>query len=429
MIYLTREGEGLMERLIFHVDVNSAFLSWEAARRVARGEEDLRLIPSAIGGDRDKRTGVILAKSIPAKKMGVKTGEPVGAALRKCPNLVLAKPDFKLYETNSRAFMDICRSYAPVLEKFSIDECFLDMSGTGHIYPDPVRTANEIKDRIHRELGFTVNIGIAPNKLLAKMASDFEKPDKVHTLFLEELETKFWPLPVGDLFLVGHATEEKLTRGHIQTIGDLAHADLRVIQGLVGMKMGLQLYNYARGIDDSPVLSQPEELKGYGNSTTLAEDVTTAEEANRILLALTDSTAARMRTDGAKAACVSVTMRGNDFKDRSHQRKLMEATDVTEEIYDIVKRLFSELWDGRPLRLLGVSLTDITREDTEQISLFEDARKERSRKLDKAMDSIRGKYGMDTIIRASSIQAGKNVGRKHKAQIELNHEKNDRQGS
>lgn len=306
-----------MKRLIFHVDVNSAFLSWEAARRLAQGESDLRLVPSAIGGDRDKRTGVILAKSIPAKKMGVKTGEPVGAALRKCPNLVLAKPDFKLYETNSRAFMDICRSYAPVLEKFSIDECFLDMSGTGHIYPDPIRIANEIKGRIHHELGFTVNIGIAPNKLLAKMASDFEKPDKVHTLFVEELEAKFWPLPVGDLFLVGHATEEKLTRGHIQTIGDLAHADLRVIQGLVGMKMGLQLYNYARGIDDSPVLSQPEELKGYGNSTTLAEDVTTLEEANRILLALTDSTAARMRTDGVKAACVSVTMRGNDFKDRS----------------------------------------------------------------------------------------------------------------
>ena len=408
-----------MDRLIFHVDVNSAFLSWEAARRVSQGGDDLRLIPSAIGGDRDKRTGVVLAKSIPAKKMGVKTGEPIGAALRKCPNLVLAKPDFKLYESNSKAFMDICRSYAPAVEKFSIDECFLDMSGTGHIYPDPIRIAHEIKDKIRDELGFTVNIGVAPNKILAKMASDFEKPDKVHTLFYEELETKFWPLPVGELFLVGHATAEKLDKGHIKTIGDLAHAELSTIQRLVGVKLGQQIHNYARGVDDSPVLSQREELKGYGNSTTLEEDVTTVEEANRILLALTDSSATRMRTDGAKAYCVSVTMRGNDFKDRSHQRKLAEATDVTEEIYDIIKRLFSELWDGRPLRLLGVSLSDITREETEQFSLFEDEGKERSRKLDKAMDSIRGKYGMDTIMRASSIQAGKNVGRKHKAQIDL----------
>lgn len=215
--------------------------------------------------------------------------------------------------------------------------------------------------------------------------------------------------------MVGYATAEKLYNGHIKTIGDLAHAELTYIQRLVGMKLGQQIHNYARGVDDSTVLAQPEELKGYGNSTTLEEDVTMLEEANRILLVLTDNTAARMRTDGAKAYCISVTMRGNDFKGRSHQRKLPDATDVTEEIYDIVKRLFSELWDGRPLRLLGVSLTDISREDTEQFSLFEDEGKERSRELDKAMDSIRGKYGMDTIMRASSIQAGKNAGRKHKA--------------
>ncbi len=414
-----------MERLIFHVDVNSAFLSWEAVRRISQGGDDLRLIPSAIGGDRDKRTGVILAKSIPAKKFGVKTGEPVGAALRKCPDLVLAKPDFKLYERNSRAFMDICRLYAPAVEKFSIDECFLDMSGTGLLYPDPAATAREIKDRIKNELGFTVNIGIAPNKLLAKMASDFEKPDKVHTLFYEELESKFWPLPVEDLFLVGRATAEKLSRAHIRTIGDLASADLNTVQRLTGRKLGQQLLNFARGIDDAPVLSQPEELKGYGNSTTLAEDVTTAEAAGRILLALTDSTAARMRADGAKAGCISVTVRGNDFKDRSHQRKLPEPTDITEEIYGVVKRLFKELWDGRPLRLLGVSLSELTKEDTEQLSLFAGESRERSRKLDRALDSIRGKYGMDTVVRASTVQSGKNVGRKHKAQIELRTEEKE----
>lgn len=202
-----------MERLIFHVDVNSAYLSWEAARRVTAGEEDLRLLPSAISGDPGNRTGVILAKSIPAKKYGVRTGEPVAMALRKCPHLVLARPDFRLYEKNSRAFMAICARYAPVVEKFSIDECFLDMSGTQALYPDPIQIAHTMKDKIREELGFAVNIGISRNKLLAKMASDFEKPDKVHTLFPEDISTKLWPLPVRELFSVGGATADSAPLG------------------------------------------------------------------------------------------------------------------------------------------------------------------------------------------------------------------------
>ena len=405
------------------MDVNSAFLSWEAARRVAQGEDDLRLIPSAIGGNREKRTGVILAKSIPAKAFKITTGEPVAQALRKCPDLVLAPPDFRLYEKSSKAFMDICRRYAPAVEKFSIDECFLDMTGTGHMYPDPVATARKLKDEIRDTLGFTVNVGVAENKILAKMASDFEKPDKVHTLFREELPEKFWPLPVGDLFLVGHATREKLEKAYIKTIGDLARADLENIQVLIGKKLGKQLHDYANGIDDSPVVSQPEEMKGYGNSTTLEEDVTTTDEAHRIILALVDSTASRMRADGAKAYCVVVTIRDRNFKDRSHQRKLAEPTDVTTEIYDVCKKLLAELWDGHtPLRLLGVSLTNVTHEETVQFSLFEDEKRDRSRKLDKALDAIRGKYGTDTIVRAAALQSGKGVGRKHKAQIDMKRE-------
>lgn len=408
-----------MDRLVFHVDVNSAFLSWEAARRVAQGEDDLRLIPSAIGGDREKRTGVILAKSIPAKAYKIKTGEPVAQALRKCPELVLAPPDFALYEMNSKAFMDICRRYAPAVEKYSIDECFLDMSGTGHMYPDPIATAHKLKDEIRDTLGFTVNVGVGPNKILAKMASDFEKPDKVHTLFYDEMAAKFWPLPVRDLFSVGHATAEKLEKAYIKTIGDLARAGLESVQ-ILGKKLGAQIHDYANGIDTSPVLSEPEEMKGYGNSVTLEEDVTSTEEAHRIILALVDSVATRMRADGAKAYCVVVTIRDRNFKDRSHQMKLAEATDVTNEIYGVSKKLLSELWDGHtPLRLLGVSLTNVTHEDAAQLSLFEDEKKDRSRKLDKALDAIRGKYGADTIMRAAAINAGKNVGRKHKAQIDL----------
>ena len=240
-------------RLIFHIDVNSAFLSWEAARRVSNGESDLRLIPSAIGGDPERRTGVILAKSIPAKKAGVKTGEPIAMALRKCPELVLARPDFRLYEKNSAAFIAICREYAPVVEKYSIDECFLDMSGTALIYPDPIATAHEIKNKIRDTLGFTVNVGIGSNKLLAKMASDFRKPDRVHTLFSHEIEAKMWPLPIRELFTVGASTADRFEAAGIRTIGDLARRDLRSVQYTVGKKMGEQIHRFACGIDDSPL--------------------------------------------------------------------------------------------------------------------------------------------------------------------------------
>ena len=415
-----------MARLVFHVDVNSAYLSWEAARRVANGESDLRLIPAVIGGDREKRTGVVLAKSIPAKKLGIKTGEPIGMALRKCPDLLMAKPDFQLYETNSKKFMDICREYAPVVEKASIDECYLDMSGTHRIYPDPIALAHTIKDRIHNEFGFTVNIGIGENKLLAKMASDFEKPDKVHTLFLREVPQKMWPLSVGELFTVGSSTADKLKQAKIMTIGDLAHADLARVQKIVGLKMGKHIHDYANGIDPSPVLAEPEEAKGYSISTTLEEDVKKEAQAYPVLLALADSVTARIRSDGAKAYCIAVTIRDNSFKTRSHQRSLDNPTDISKEVYETSKELFDELWDGAtPLRLLGIAMTNITREDTAQFSLFPDEKKEKARKIDKAKDALNAKFGTSTIVRGSSIQSKIDVGKKYKAQMELQKKKDD----
>lgn len=408
-----------MTPLIFHVDVNSAFLSWEAARRVANGEADIRLIPSAIGGDREKRTGVVLAKSIPAKKYGIKTGESIAMALRKCPDLFLAKPDFRLYEQCSKAFMDICREYAPVVEKYSIDECFLDMTGTSWLYPDAVAIAHTIKDRIRDELGFTVNVGIGDCKLLAKMASDFEKPDKVHTLFRSQIPQKMWPLPVRDLFTVGAATAGKLEKARIRTIGELANSDLAYIQRITGVKMGQQIYNFANGIDPSPVLSAPEEAKGYSISTTLEEDVITQQQAHGVLLALTDSVTARMRADGVKAYCVAVSIRSNDFKTRSHQRKLMDPTDISREVYQISRQLFGELWDGHtPLRLLGISLTELTREEQPQLSLFPDEGREKARRLDKAYDAINSRFGASAIMRGSSVQSGLEVGKKYRAQME-----------
>ena len=409
-----------MDRLIFHIDVNSAFLSWEATRRVSMGQDDIRQIPSAIGGDREKRTGVILAKSIPAKKFGVRTGEPVAAALRKCPNLFLVRPDFRLYEASSRAFVSIVKEFAPVVEQVSIDECFADFSGTQRIYPDPIALAHTIKDKIRNELGFTVNVGIGECKLLAKMASDFEKPDKVHTLFRKEIPHKMWPLQIGQLYSVGRATAEKLERARICTIGDLANAEIAHVQRIVGQKMGKQIHDYANGIDPSAVLAEPEEAKGYSICTTLEEDVTKAAQAYPVLLALADSVTARIRRDGAKAFCIAVQIRSNDFKTKSHQRSLMSPTDISQEVYEISKGLFDELWDGvTPLRLLGIAMTNITREEAVQFSLFPDEKKEKARKIDKAKDALNAKFGSATVVRGSSIQSKLDVGKKYQAQTEI----------
>ena len=413
------EENSMEERLIFHVDVNSAFLSWEAARRVKEGLPDLREIPSCIGGDPKSRRGIVVAKSIPAKKYGVTTGEPVALALRKCPDLVCVPGDFALFDRCSRAFKKICASYAPVMESFSIDEVFLDMSGTHLIYPDPVAVAHEIKDKIRDELGFTVNVGIGTNKLLAKMASDFEKPDKVHTLFPSEIPEKMWPLPVRDLLFLGKASEQKLLRAGIKTIGDMAKSDEAEIRQLLGDKNGRQLYRYANGIDDSPVRSEREEAKGYSAETTVEEDIVTYEQALSLLLAQCDVVAARMRRDGKKCSCVAVTYRTLDFKTRSHQKNFEDPTDVTEEIFAQVKKLLYECWKCEPLRLIGVALTDLTSDEFRQMSLFENtADREKQKKVDETIDDIRRRFGNGMIVRGSTISTAGKVARKARAQLD-----------
>ena len=422
-----------MERLIFHVDVNSAFLSWEAAKRVKAGEPDLRLIPSCIGGDPKTRRGIVLAKSIPAKEFGITTGEPVSLALRKCPNLIVAPPDFQLYSSRSKAFKDLCRSYTSLIEEFSIDECFLDFSGTSHLYPDPVALATEIKNRIRDELGFTVNVGIGRNKLCAKMASDFEKPDKVHTLFPEEIPEKMWPLPVGDLLFIGKSTAARLNSAQIMTIGDLANADEPVLKALLGEKTARQAHRYSNGIDDSPVQDAPFENKGYSNSVTTEEDITTTETAHMILLSLCDSVTEHMRSDGMRAVGVSVTIRYLDFKNRSHQTKLPSATDSASTVYETAKKLLSELWkDQRPLRLMSVALTGVSKDPAaEQLSLFDEPEKQASRekqeRLDKAVSAIRSKFGFDAIQRGTLINSDYGVGRKFKGKSDAERSPEDEQ--
>lgn len=393
----------MMERVIFHIDVNSAFLSWEAVDRLENGADvDLRLIPSAVGGDIETRHGVILAKSVPAKKYKITTGEPVVNALRKYPDLVIVKPRHEIYREKSKAFMNILRQYSDVVEQYSIDEAFVDMTGTRLLFGEPQEAADRIRNQIRDELGFTVNVGISSNKLLAKMASDFTKPDKTHTLFPSEIKTKMWPLPVGDLFFAGKSTVSKLRGMGINTIGELANTDKSIIEQIL-KKHGTVLWDFANGIDDSPVETERPDNKGYGHSTTLSFDVTEPQLAKNILLKLTDKVCQRLRKDATKADTVTVQIKYSDLTKASHQCGLPAATNISSEIYRYVCKLFDEKWDGTPIRLLGVSTKVASEDSGRQMSLFDNTDYDKLEKLDKAMDHIKDKFGTDAIVRASSL--------------------------
>lgn len=395
----------MAERVVFHIDANSAFLSWSAAYRVlVLGErEDLRQIPSVVAGDRDSRHGIILAKSIPAKKYGIHTGEPLFQAMEKCPGLKVVEPDYRLYVECSRRMIALLRQISPVVEQYSIDEAWMDMTGTRGLYGPPVQAAEMLRERVYRELGFTVNVGVSCNKLLAKMAGDFEKPNKVHSLFPKEIPEKLWPLPVRDLFLVGPATERKLRRLGITTIGELAKADVVQLRRLLG-KQGETIWHFANGRNAEPVRPVPLENKGYGNSITLPRDVLDAGTAHQVLLSLCETVGMRMRKDRKSGCCVSVSLRSTDFQSLSHQIKLPGATDSTEALYHAACRLFDEVWDGKtPLRQLGVQVTQLAQERYCQFDLFTEGdplRYERKSRLDQTVDGLREKFGEDVIRRA-----------------------------
>lgn len=397
------------DRVIFHVDANSAFLSWTAAYRVkVLGDPvDLRQIPSVVAGDKESRHSIILAKSIPAKKYGIQTGEPLFQALEKCPDLVVVPPDYGLYVEASRHFVAMLRQFSPAVEQYSIDEAWVDMTGTRRLHGDPRIAAEKMRLRIWEELGFTVNVGISSNKLLAKMAGDFEKPNKVHTLFPEEMAAKFWPLPVRDLFLVGPATERKLKLLGIYTIGDLAKADVQTLRRRLG-KHGETVWHFANGRNADLVTPEPAENKGYGNSITTAKDVATYDEGYQVLLSLCETVAMRMRKDGQCGRCVSVHLRTNEFSHSSHQMLLHGATNITETLFRAACRVFDELWDGQtPLRQLGVQVTRLSHEPYQQYDLFSGispVQYERKLRLDETVDALRDKFGEDIIRRAKFAQ-------------------------
>ncbi len=391
------------EKIIFHIDVNSAYLSWEAVYRLQHGEKiDLRKIPSIVGGDESKRHGIVLAKSIPAKEYGILTGESVYSARQKCPNLTIVPPNYEIYMKASNSMMDLLREYSPYVQRYSIDEAFIDYSC--HRENHYLDVAYQIKERIKDELGFTVNIGIGPNKLLAKMASDLKKPDRVHTLFYHEIKDKMWPLPVEKLFMVGSKTKRKLNGRGIFTIGELAQLDPDYIYSWL-KKPGLLIWNYANGRENSPVKNSSPPVKSIGNSTTTSFDVDNKREAHMFLLAISEMVGMRIRELDLMGDVISLSLKNHQFYSYSHQKKLDIPTDSTNTIYNISKKLFDEMWTGEPIRRFSISISGLCSNDFCQLSLLEEY-KERDKALDRTIDRIRYKYGYNSLIRSCFLHSG-----------------------
>lgn len=396
-----------MRRLIFHIDANSAYLSWEATYRLQQGEQlDLRKIPSVIGGDEESRHGIVLTKSMPAKKYNIQTGETLYTARQKCPDLVIVPPRYWLYMKCSSAMHQIFLEYTPQIQRFSVDESFLDFSNMGHLYPDYMKLAETIKERIKNELGFTVNIGISNNKLLAKVASDFKKPDMIHTLFPYEIKQKMWPLAVEDLFMVGRATAPKLHSLNINTVGDLANYNVNILKNKL-KSHGQVIWNYANGIDFSEVRkSNYIEMKGIGNSTTISFNVEDKDTAHKVLLSLCETVSMRLRYSQNCCTVVSVSIRGSDLISYSRQKKLGTVTDSTSKIYEVACYLFDSVWKGNPIRHLGVHITDFCNGDFFQCSLLDSFNYDKDSKLNKVVDEIRLKYGHKAISRSCFLHSG-----------------------
>ena len=395
-----------MAPIIFHIDVNSAYLSWTAVEQLKNGAAvDLREIPAIIGGDQKSRHGVVLAKSPAAKRYGIRTGEPVANAFRKCPNLAMYPPDHKMYREKSRRLMEYLRTFTKEIEQVSVDECYMDFTGIADRWNSPVDGAVEIKDGIKERFGFTVNIGISTNKLLAKMASDFEKPDRIHTLYPEEIKEKMWPLPIGELYMAGKSSVEVLKKLEINTIGDLAQSDPRLI--MLHLKShGKMLWEFANGIGTSVVQSEPDEAKGIGNSTTLSEDAATMEEIRPVFERLAQSVGGRLKKAGKKAGMVSMEIKYYDFRTVSHQIQMDKPTNDPEVLKETACSLFLEVWSGEPVRLLGIRTSKLTDEAApEQLSIFDieipKEPDEKHKRLKKAMDELNERFGEGAVMKAS----------------------------
>lgn len=391
------------KRIIFHIDVNNAFLSWSAVKLLNNGYKiDIRKIPSIIGGDESKRRGIVLAKSPIAKKYGIKTAETLYSARKKCPKLKVFSPDYEWYYKQSRLFHNYLKQYSPNILKYSVDEAFIDFTGTKYMYNDYTKLAYKIKDDIKSKFGFTVNVGIANNMLCAKMASDFQKPDRVHTLFRDEVKTKMWPLPIEDLFMVGKSSSKILRAIGINTIGDLANCDIRILKKHFKNQAQF-LLDSANGIDYSKVEKSISKTESISTTETLIKDISDKEELKDILFRQTDDVSRQLRKKEKYCNVVAIIYKNNNFESYTKQIKLDNATNDTNEIYKVVLHLLNISFRGEPIRLIGVRLADLSSDRVEQISLFDKEIKKDSTSADfqKVVDSLNSKFGSNSVIPAS----------------------------
>lgn len=393
----------MSERIIFHVDVNNAFLSWSAVLLLKNGyKQDIRKIPSIIGGDESQRHGIVLAKSPIAKKYGIVTAETIYSAKRKCPNLQIFPPNHEFYYQKSKELMNYLRNFTPTLEQFSVDECFMDMTGTNYLYKDYVKLAHEIKDNIKTKFGYTVNVGIANNKLCAKMASNFEKPDKVHTLFKNEIEAKLWPLPVKDLFMCGKKTTEELNKMHIYTIKDLANTNQEILNKKF-KSQGAYLKEAAFGIDNTPVIAKKGKRQSISTTTTLPHDETDTEKLKEIILRQTEDVMRQLREKKLYTSTIAIIYKDSTFKNYSYQETLNNSTNNTEKVLKAIVKLFDKTYNQEKIRLIGVRISNLTENKQTQISLF-DENEEHDKKVDSiqgTIDEINKKFGSTIVLPAS----------------------------
>ena len=388
------------DRIILHCDLNCFFASVELLDKPA-----LQNVPVAVCGDPASRHGIILAKNEPAKRMGVQTAETVWQAKQKCPHLILLPPHHSLYADYSRRVNTIYGQYTDLVEPFGIDESWLDVTGSLHLFGGDARQlADDIRARLRQELRLTISVGVSFNKVFAKLGSDYKKPDATTVISRENWRDMVWPLPVGDLLFVGRAARRTLSQFGVETIGQLAACKPELLEQLMG-KAGLQLYRYANGLDDAPVRPQHEQepVKSVGNSTTFPENLTRWEQVRGGLQMLCDSVAARLRQQGLYCGGVAVGVRDAQFRTVSRQMRLSGPTHLMRDIYDAALELTGRIWKApNPVRLLSVTALYITdsADSYRQLDLLAGdaaARDRRQEQLESAMDAIRGKYGRDAI--------------------------------
>ena len=400
----------MAERIIFHIDVNNAFLSWTAVQLLEEGYNiDIRKIPAIIAGDESKRHGIVLAKSPIAKKYGIVTAETIYQAKMKCPNLKIFSPNHEIYQRKSKQLMDYLKTFTPIMEQFSIDECFLDMTGTKYLYANYLELAYKIKDEIREKFGFTVNVGIGNNKLCAKMASDFEKPDKVHTLLRSEIKEKLWPLPVNDLFMCGKKTSIELNKMNIYTIKDLAEFDFQKLEKKF-KSQAKYLKQAAWGIDESKVEERKDKRQSISTTRTLPHDEENSEKLKEELFMQTEDVCRQLREKNLYASTIAIIYKDKYFKSTTVQEQLENVTDNTKEILKKINSLFEKSYNNIPVRLIGVRLANLTEFKNTQVSLFDiesdDNSKEES--IQKTIDKINKKFGSSLIMPASIKKLQKN---------------------